>query len=436
MKRQLNTTAGTLVVEETEDGLVHARGVHYGTAKRFAAPELVSSWSGVVDATRRGPACPQLPSRLDDVTGLVVAGLDFSEDCLVLSVTAPAGAEGLPVMVWFHGGAYVSGSGESPKYDPDALVTEGRVVVVNVSYRLGIFGYLTPEQAGDESNLGLRDQITALRWVRQNISAFGGDPENVTVFGQSAGGDSVQSLLLSEDTDGLFRRAIMQSAPVGLREGREKMTAAMRKAVTEALDTNPHDAEVDQLLAVQTAAATAAGRFGLPGGMPFSPILGRAPLPTAAQVTDRIAQVAPRVELLIGYTKNDGSPFVAMNKRAAALGRLPLGGRAAISALNHQATKRVFADPAQALARTWNSSGGKAATYRFDWAPENAPLGAAHCIELPLLFGTPAAWSDAPMLADQQADPKLAVEVRRCWTGFAHRGIDALPSRSLLFGNA
>nr|WP_329410616.1 carboxylesterase family protein [Nocardia vinacea] len=125
---------------------MHAKGVHYGSAKRFAAPELVSSWSGVVDATRRGLACPQVPSRLDDVTGLVVAGLDFSEDCLVLSVTAPPDAEGLPVMVWFHGGAYMSGSGESLKYAPDALVTEGHVVVVNVSYRLGIFGYRTPEQ--------------------------------------------------------------------------------------------------------------------------------------------------------------------------------------------------------------------------------------------------------------------------------------------------
>lgn len=100
-------------------------------------------WDGPRELTVRGPVCPQLPSRLVFVTGPVIEGLHHSEDCQVLSVTAPSDADGLPVMVWFHGGAYVSGSGESPNYDPDDLVGEGRVVVVTVSYRLGIFGYCT-----------------------------------------------------------------------------------------------------------------------------------------------------------------------------------------------------------------------------------------------------------------------------------------------------
>jgi para-nitrobenzyl esterase len=232
-QRRLDVGCGPLLVHG--DGvLIRARGIPYATAERYAAPVPAPKHSEVCDATRRGPVCPQFPSRLEYVTGPVVDGLARSEQCQVLSVTAPCDAQGLPVMVWFHGGAYLSGSGEAPKYDPDALVEEGRVVVVTVSYRLGIFGYLNPHPDGEE-NLGLRDQILALRWIRENIAAFGGDPSQVTIFGQSAGGDSVMSLILSVGTTGLFHRAILQSAPLGLRNGREAMTAAMRDAVAAAL---------------------------------------------------------------------------------------------------------------------------------------------------------------------------------------------------------
>ena len=134
----INTTAGALKAEV--EGLVRARGVRYATAYRFAEPEPYS-WDGVLDATQRGPACPQPPSSLAAVVGNSVDGLTFDEHCQVLTVTAPVDASGLPVMVWFHGGAYVTGSGESAKYDAEPLAHEG-VVVVSVSYRLGVFGYL------------------------------------------------------------------------------------------------------------------------------------------------------------------------------------------------------------------------------------------------------------------------------------------------------
>ena len=136
-------------------------------------------------------------------------------------------------MVWLHGGAYVSGGGEAQRYDADELARRGRVVVVRVSYRLGVFGYLSPSGV---DNLGLRDQILALRWVHDNIGAFGGDPDRVTVFGQSAGADSVLSLMLCGQSTGLFQRAIMQSAPLGVREGRDAMTAAMRSAASATLE--------------------------------------------------------------------------------------------------------------------------------------------------------------------------------------------------------
>ncbi len=147
--------------------------------------------------------------------------------------------------------AHITGSGEASKYDADDLARQGRVVVVRVSYRLGVLGYLSPD--GGE-NLGLRDQLLAVQWVHDNIVAFGGDPQRVTLVGQSAGADSVLSLMLCEQTDGLFQRAIMHSAPLGIRSGREAMTVAMRSAVRSVLSDEPLDA--------QAAAVAAASRFG------------------------------------------------------------------------------------------------------------------------------------------------------------------------------
>ncbi|HUQ57108.1 carboxylesterase family protein [Lentzea sp.] len=374
------------------DGLARARGIRYATASRFAEPVQLP-WDGVRDATRRGPACPQPPSSLAAVFGSSVEGLSFDEHCQVLSVTAPADAAGLPVMVWFHGGAYVTGSGESTKYDASLLAAEG-VVVVSVSYRLGVLGYL-------RDNLGLLDQFAALRWVRDNIAGFGGDPANVTAFGQSAGADSVFALMLT-DTEGLFHRAIVQSAPLGTRgPERAQLTEALREFV--AVDaTTPVD---EVLVAQQNAAAEVGPRFQLSGSMPFAPVLDGGDLGAAAS----------RVELLIGHTADDGSPYVPSREHWEAV------------------TELIFAGPARELAQDWAAAGGQVATYNFSWRPEGAPLGACHCMELPFVFD-PAAWRGAAMLAGQEPDPGLARTVRSTWAGFARNGMDALPSRSLEFG--
>jgi para-nitrobenzyl esterase len=372
--------------------LINTRGVRYATASRFEAPSPVE-WDGVLGSTERGPACPQPPSSLVHVVGNSVEGLTFDENCQVLSVTAPDGASGLPVMVWFHGGAYVTGSGESVKYDAGLLASEG-VVVVSVSYRLGVFGYL-------RDNLGLLDQFVALRWVRDNIAAFGGDPSNVTAFGQSAGADSVYALMLA-DTEGLFHRAILQSAPLGARgPERAEMTAALREFVSVDAST-----PVADILAVQQEVPAMAARFGLAGGMPFGPVLDDVDL----------TAVASRVELLVGHTADDGSPYVADQPEAWEV-----------------VTELVFAGPARQLAEDWTKAGGQAATFNFKFKPEGAPLGACHCMELPFLFD-PAGWTGAGMLAGQEPDADVAKTVRGIWAGFARNGMDALPSRSLEFG--
>jgi para-nitrobenzyl esterase len=371
---------------------------------------------------------PQDPSRLAAVIGSVGSELDQQEDCLVLSVTAPVPATGLPVMAWLHGGAYVSGGGEAEKYDPDDLAREG-VVVVNVTYRLGVFGYLAPAVSGHD-NLGLWDQIEALRWIKDNITAFGGDPARVTVFGQSAGADSVVALMASAPARGLFHRAIVQSAPLGLRRDREAMTATMGEALAEHLPADPSTASTEQVLAAQRHVVASAQRYGALGGMPFAPMAGREPLP--ADIGSALAEAATRIDLLIGSTRDDAAPFVAMSPHARRLARWGGCGRGLQRQIARRVTATIFSGPVEHVATLWAGAGGQVATYRFDWSPPGNRLGACHCIELPFLFS--GNWADAPMLAGHPVPADLAAQVRRTWTVFARSGVAALGNRTLRFG--
>lgn len=377
------------------------------------------------DATRRGAACIQLPSRLDNVTGPVVDGLEQSEDCLVLSVTAPSDAHALPVMVWLHGGGYVSGSGESPMYDADLLCEEG-VVVVRISFRLGGFGYLTPKGQWD-SNVGVLDQIEALRWVAANIALFGGDPTNVTLFGQSAGGDAILALLACPSADGLFGRAIVQSAPLGLRSGRAALTDTAQSAFAARLRTAPAAAPASDVLDAESAVTRAVRRFGPAGGMPFGPIDGRPPI--ASDPGAALRARAGHVELLIGHTKNDAAPFVDIVLDVLRLNRIPVVGRLIGAPVSEVVTKLLFG--VDDVVSLWRRAGGRVATYRVDWSPKGGPLGACHCIELPMLFGEQ--WAGAPMLAGHMPPDAVAARLRRTWADFASRGVAALPSRTVVF---
>src|SRR4051795_4741529 len=197
----------------TADGVTAFKGVPYAAApfgpRRFAGPEPSPSWDGVRDALAFGPTAPHpgyAPPYADLLPDPVLPG----EDCLNLNVWTPdAGAAGLPVMVWIHGGAFVNGSGAVPTYDGSAFARDG-VVLVTINYRLGVDGFLQFPDDGP-ANRGLLDQVAALRWVQDNIAAFGGDPARVTVGGESAGAMSVGCLLAMPSAEGLFAQAVLQS---------------------------------------------------------------------------------------------------------------------------------------------------------------------------------------------------------------------------------
>jgi para-nitrobenzyl esterase len=206
-------SAGSITGIQNHDGSLEFLGIRFATADRFQAPVDIDTWSGTYDATKFGSISPQVPGMLETMLGFNPS--DTNEDCLFLNVfasEAPSANAKKPVLVWIHGGAYTNGSGSTAWYHGGSLASQSSIVV-SINYRLGALGFL-----GD-GNYGTLDMVSALRWVNKNIEAFGGDPNNVTIFGESAGGSAVISLMACPSAQGLFHRVWAMSPSIGqLRE--------------------------------------------------------------------------------------------------------------------------------------------------------------------------------------------------------------------------
>lgn len=404
--------------------VVRATGIPYARAARFQPPAPVPDRSAEYAATSFSPACPQAPVPfLDDVLGTKYGELPGSEDCQNLSITMPGDllpGEKLPVMVWIHGGSYTTGSGDLAIFDPARLVAENRVVVVSVTYRLGLFGFLaTP--AGRPGNLGLLDQLEAFRWVQRNISAFGGDPRRVTAFGQSAGGDAIAHLMATAEAATLFQRAIVQSAPLGITRGRAKMNHAMGIAAdsvteeTPAMDVVAREAEVTQV----------ARKFGMLAAMPFGTQYGHEPLPEESGIEAAWDRSAPAIEVLIGHTSEEARLFLPRNPRLMRLARVPLVGSAAVRAIDWVVTETVYGRATRRFARRHAKAGGRAHRYILDWHAPGNIFGAAHTVDLPLLLGTRKTWEGVGLIEGARWEDVESAgrELRALWAGFA-RGED------------
>jgi para-nitrobenzyl esterase len=282
---------------------------------RLRAPQPPLPWDGVRDASRFGAAPPQLPHRLG-----VTRRTETSEDCLTLNVSAPrGGGERLPVLVWFYGGAFTMGASSNPLYRGDRLVKRGNVVFVSLNYRLGPLGFFdfrgygTPDRPFD-ANLGLRDQVAALQWVQRNIAAFGGDPGNVTIFGESAGGTSTISLMCAPSAAGLFHQAYAQSPAAGVAYGPE-LHAGWAKDLLGVLGVKESDA--NHALTELTAAKLvgAAGRLineigpdARPGTIAAAPLVDGDFLPKRPIDAFRDGD-AHRVPLVLGTMAREGALF-------------------------------------------------------------------------------------------------------------------------------
>lgn len=293
-------------------GLTRFLGIPYARAGRFEAPGPVEPWQGVRPGDRFGKQCPQQYGR--KIRPEALENDTYGEDCLHLNVYRPdSGTDGpRPVMVWIHGGAFMAGGANS--YDASRLATEGDIVVVTINYRVGVLGFVNFGEAlglpAIPSNLGLRDQIAALEWVRDNIAAFGGDPARVTICGQSAGSMSVSLLMLSKAARGLFHGAIMQSGALGLIHDRERSVRdARRFAEVLGLDQGSLEPLRTMEIARLIAAQATVGKQ-LTNAIPAAPWYDGELLPGSLE--EALAHDTAPVPLLAGATRDEIRLFELM----------------------------------------------------------------------------------------------------------------------------
>ncbi len=460
----VDTIAGKLQGLEKR-GVHQFRGVPYAQAERFGAPRPVEPWTGVRDATAFGLIAPQNPSPTEAMLG----GQDrpSGEDCLVLNVFTPAVDDAArPVMVWIHGGAFVAGSGNIPWYDGSNLACDGDVVVVTINYRLGALGFLhlghlDPVFAGSGAN-GIRDQVAALEWVRDNIAGFGGDPGNVTVFGESAGGMSVGTLLGTPSAEGLFHQAIAQSGAAEHNHATE-VAEWVTQGFLAALDLSPTSAEallslpVDEILRAQSTieqrVQTETRRDDGPGvgALTFQPVVDGAVLPRPAIDAVR-AGSATGIRLVAGTTADEWNLFHLQARLTAPLSDQQLQRRVARVVGDDRATDvldvyrvsrpaadpdglfcavmtdHVFRQPAIRLAEAQLAHTPDVSMYRFDRASTamGGALGACHAIEVPFVFDNLDRGGVDMLLGGLDDDTRrLALRTSQAWTGHAHMGTPA-----------
>jgi para-nitrobenzyl esterase len=440
---------------ERDDGVVTFRGIRYGAttegAGRFTAPGPVEPWSGIRDAVDWAPAFPQPELGMPiELVGNSIRIEPTSEDALVVNVWTPAlDAPTRPVMVWLHGGGFTTGSGSYPLYDGASLARRDDVVVVTVNHRLGVFGYLhLGELAGaeyaDSGVAGMLDIVAALRWVRDNIAAFGGDAGNVTIFGESGGGAKVNALLAMPAASGLFHRAVCQSGviPRGIPVESATRTAA---AVFDELGIARGDvgtllrAPTDALLAAQVAQS--AGGGGVMGGANLGPVVGCPSLPVTP--FDAVAAGSARgVPLIVGTNRDEMTLFLLTDPRMAGLDddglrqRLSATlGEAAPAIEDAYRQTRPGATPADLLVAILSDqmfripsiglaehhlAGGTADTYMYLFSYESARPGlrANHALEIRFVFDTLAGSHEEGAPGAQE----LSDRMRPAWAAFARTG--------------
>lgn len=435
------------------------KGIPYAAAPtgelRFRSPAPPERWAEPLDCVEYGPICPQ-------AEGIPMeSGLTADEDCLSLNIwCAAADGPPRPVMVWIHGGAYYMGSGAQAIYDGGALASSGNVVVVTFNYRLGTLGFVdltsvaTPEHPF-ESNLGLRDQIAVLTWVRDNIAAFGGDPGNVTLFGESSGGASVTTLMAVPTAEGLFQQAIAQSSPATSVYGRER-AATVAQRLLNLLGLEPEQVgelrqiPVDRLARASGELATEV--FGsMPGTLAIAPVVDRDLLPYYPVAAFKKGK-QHKIPLLIGTNKDEASIF-----RLLRLPMMPVTPDsvyrmfAKIVADNPEVSPEQIAtvisgypdlpkargavaisqDAAFRMPAVWIASAHSAAAptwlYRFDYSTpmlKTARVGAGHATEIPYIFGTFGAIRRDPtfLLGGRAAAMEVSVRTQSRWVAFARDG--------------
>lgn len=448
------------------DGVSTFKGIPYAAppfgAKRFRPPQPVEPWSGVRDALAYGAKPPQVP--YPSPWDVLIPELDvLGDDCLTLNVWSPDLASGgHPVMVWIPGGMFESGTAAVPSYDGSRFARDG-IVCVTINYRVGADGFLYLGEAN--ANRGLLDQVAALEWVQENIAAFGGDPGNVTIFGESAGAMSVGTLLAMPRAEGLFRRAIAQSggahqvisAATARRVGQRLAERLGGEATREAIAAVPlaRLLQVQAELKADLAANPDPERWGREVAvnmMPWQPVVDGDVIP--ARPIDRIAAgAATEIDVMAGSNRDESNFFLVVGGVIEHISDEVLAGAIAAYGLPVEATLATyraahpgagagellsaiqgdwyFRIPALRLADAHATSPAATYMYEFAWrSPQfNGRLGACHGLEIPFVFDTLGNGND-PLLGAAPPQP-LADNMHATWLDFATNGDCGWPKYDL-----
>ena len=436
------------------DGVWAFRGIPFAAPPvgplRFRAPVPPEPWTGVRDGSRFGPMAPQDVGSLESMLG--AASFAQSEDFLYLNVATPAADDGArPVMVWIHGGGFQTGAGSIPWYHGTRLAAAHDVVVVSINYRLGALGFTDLSSLGEgyagSGNAGILDQVAALEWVRDNIAAFGGDPGNVTIFGESAGGMSVGTLLGTPAAAGLFHRAIAQSgACQAVSTAEHAAEMAERVAAPMGGIDALLDAPVDQLLASQREVAK--GFRALDTGLPFQPMVDGVVLPE--QPLDAVASgSAADIDVVAGTNAHEVTLFTVAfppewmteDRLRKGVGRMA-GDRAEEVLDGYRrllpdasvadlfvaiSTDVVFRIPCEALlaAHAGSARTGSSRSYLFTYESPafEGRLRSTHALEIPFVFGVVDRPGNELFLGPVDGDVAALSEVcRTSWATFAATG--------------
>ena len=454
MTTQAQTTLGALQGAE-DDGAIVFRGVPFAKppvgALRWRQPEPLEPWTGVRDATEFGASAMQrvLPGDLGDLIGIPLQ--EISEDCLYLNIWTPAlDGRKRPVMVWIHGGGNTVGSGTQPRIDGRRLALAGDVVVVTTNYRLGAFGFLHAPVLGAYGNEALLDQAAALFWVRREIAAFGGDPENVTVFGQSAGGFDIAHLMAMPSAAGAFDKAVPMSGSLIRTIRKEEARGVAEQFFTQfrAVDEPERlrDVPAEEILEYQVE-LTGGGL----GGVRFGPTADGYALGMDAEARIGAGIQTRGMPLLIGHTRDEFAVFTETNEAFAEFGEDDLFGAAALqfgvrtaegidcyrsaraergeptdprSIYTALMTDAMFRIPAIATAEAQARHTPDVWFYRFDYPSPayDGRLGACHSLDIPFIWGTYDAENMRRFCGDGPQLAELSETMMSTWLSFAKTG--------------
>uniref|UniRef100_A0AAU2UYM3 Carboxylic ester hydrolase n=1 Tax=Streptomyces sp. NBC_00003 TaxID=2903608 RepID=A0AAU2UYM3_9ACTN len=449
-----------------EEDIAVFRAVPYAAppvgALRWRPARPHPGWSGVRDATADGPSAPQMYMEGGDPVLGGHGSPPFDDDCLTLNIWTPAADDGRrPVLLWIHGGGFVSGSGSLPTYSGDTFARDGDLVVVSINYRVGPLGYLYlgTEYDGSQDGQGqaragnfwLTDQLAALRWVHENIARFGGDPDSITVAGQSGGAVSTAALAGHPEARRMFQRVILQSPPFGLHipdpaEYLERTAAYLRFTGAENAD------ELRELPWPRLIEATGAlfghtTRWGY-WPTPFLPVRDGVTLHEHPART-LLDEEAADIDVMIGWTREEANFGFALDERYAAATRDQVVGRIAevfegdagqvydayartrpgarpVDVLMDLITDELFRVPGVELAERRAAAEHPVWAYQFDLPTPvyDGRLAAAHCLELPFVFHNFDKWSHAPLVhgIDPAVRDGLADAMHRAWIAFVRTG--------------